>query len=111
MVWGYQFDNSADYVKGLAAINHYVGFDKVTPGTSCPPASGTTEGKVGWHANHNPKYTSRTGQDIECFTDNSKPDLIWTMPTQDVFFIGQNNTKGTSVNSLIKWWETLTYGP
>ena len=111
VVWGYQFDSSADYVKGLAAINHFVGFDKVTPGTTCPPPSGTSEGKVGWHANHNPKYTSRTGQDIECFTDGSKPDLIWTMPTQDVFFIGQNNIKGTSINSLIKWWETLTYGP
>ncbi len=111
VVWGYQFDNSADYVKGLASINHYVGFDKATPGSTCPPPSGTTEGKVGWHANHNPKYASRTGQDIECLTDGNKPVLIWTMPTQDVFFIGQNNTTGTSINSVIKWWETLVYGP
>lgn len=111
VVWGYQFDNQADYLKGVASINHYVGFDKVTPGTNCPPASGTTEGKVGWHANHNPKYKSRTGQDIECLTDGNKPVLIWTMPTQDVFFIGQDNTTGTSINTVIKWWETLVYGP
>jgi len=111
VVWGYQFDNSADYAKGVASINHFVGFDKVTPGTTCPPPSGTAEGKVGWHAKHNPKYFSKTGQDLECLIDGNKPVLIWTMPTQDVFFIGQNNTTGTSVSSLIKWWETLTYGP
>jgi hypothetical protein len=111
VVWGYQFDSSADYQAGLAHINHYVGFDKVTPGSTCPPPSGSIEGKIGWHANHNPKYVSRSGQDIECLTDGQKPVLIWTMPTQDVFFIGQDNVKGTSINTVIKWWETLTYGP
>jgi hypothetical protein len=111
VVWGYQFDNSADYVKGLADINHYVGFDKLTPGSGCPPPSGDAEGSIGWHANHNSNYKSRTGQDIECLTDDSKPLLIWTMPTQDTFLIGQNNTKGSSLSNLIKWWETLDYGP
>lgn len=109
-VWGYQFDNFSDYQAGVAQINHYVGFDTVTPGTTCPPSSGTSEGKVGWHANHNPKYKSRTGQDIECLIDHQKPVLIWTMPTQDVFFIGQNRVKGSSFDTVIKWWETLTYG-
>jgi hypothetical protein len=110
VVWGYQFDSSADYQKGLAHINHYVGFDKVTPGTFCPPPSGSSEGKVGWHANHNAKYKSKTGQDIECLIDSSKPVLIWTMPTQDVFFIGQDNVKGTSIKTVVSWWKTLDYG-
>ena len=110
VVWGYQFDNSADYQAGVAHINHYVGFDKVTPGTTCPPPSGSTEGKVGWHANHNPKYVSRTGQDIECIVDGQNPVLIWTMPTQDVFFIGQDNLKGASIQTIGSWWETLNYG-
>jgi hypothetical protein len=110
VVWGYQFDNSADYQTGLAHINHFVGFDKSTPGSTCPPPSGTAEGKIGWHANHNPKYKSKTGQDIECLIDGGKPVLIWSMPTQDVFFIGQDNTKGTSIKTIINWWETLDYG-
>jgi hypothetical protein len=110
VVWGYQFDSRADYQKGLDHINHYVGFDKVTPGTFCPPPSGSSEGKVGWHANHNAKYKSKAGQDIECLIDSSKPVLIWSMPTQDVFFIGQNNVKGTSLKSLVSWWKTLDYG-
>ncbi|MGN6793079.1 MAG: hypothetical protein ACTHJW_11915 [Streptosporangiaceae bacterium] len=110
VVWGYQFDSSADYQKGLAHINNYVGFDKVTPGTFCPPPSGSTEGKVGWHANHNAKYKSKSGQDIECLIDGGKPVLIWTMPTQDVFFIGQDNVKGTSIKTIISWWKTLDYG-
>ena len=110
MVWGYQFDNAADYQAGLAHINHFVGFDKVTPGIGCPPPSGSTEGKIGWHANHNPKYVSRTGQDIECLIDGNKPVLIWSMPTQNVFFIGQDNVTGTSINTILSWWKILNYG-
>jgi len=111
VVWGYQFDNSPDYQAGLAHINHYVGFDKVTPGSTCPPPSGSTEGKIGWHSKHNPKYFSRSGQDIECLIDAQEPVLIWTMPSQDVFFIGEHKVKGSSIQTIINWWETLDYGP
>ena len=62
------------------------------------------------HANQNRKYKSKPGQDIECLIDDKKPVLIWTMPTQDVFFIGQDNVKGASIGTIIKWWETLDYG-
>src|SRR6266568_4136080 len=110
VVWGYQFDSASDYQAGLAHINHFVGFDKVTPGTTCPPPSGSTEGKVGWHAKHNPKYFSRSGQDIECLVDAHEPVLIWTMPTQDVFFVGEDQAKSTPIKTIISWWETLTYG-
>ena len=109
-VWGYQFVSSADYQAGLATINHYVGFDKVTPGKGCPPPSGSTTGKVGWHAIHNPKYFKHPGQDIECLTDHGKPVLIWTMPTQDVFFIGQDSVNGSAMTTLINWWKKLSYG-
>ena len=110
VVWGYQFDNSADYQTGFAHINQFVGFDKVTPGAGCPPPSGSAEGKIGWHANHNPKYVSRTGQDIECLIDGNKPVLIWSMPTQNAFFIGQDNVTGTSINTILDWWKILNYG-
>jgi len=110
VVWGYQFDSFADYQKGLDQINHYVGFDKLTPGTYCPPPAGSSEGKIGWHSNDNAKYRSKPGQDLECLIDASKPVLIWSMPTQDVFFIGQNNVKGSSIRSMITWWRHLDYG-
>ncbi len=110
VVWGYQFDSTAHYQTGVKEIDHYVGFDKVTPGTSCPPSGSSTEGKTGWHANHNPKYKSKSGQDIECLIDAKKPVLIWTMPTQDAFFIGEDQSTGTSIQQLLKWWETLNYG-
>jgi len=112
VVWGYQFDNSAHYRAGLAHINHYVGFDRVRPGRTCPPPSSSTEGTVRWHSINNPKYHRfRPGQDIECLIDGQKPVLIWTMPTQDVIFIGQNNVKGTTIKTVIRWWRTLIYGP
>jgi hypothetical protein len=112
VVWGYQFDNSADYRAGLAHINHYVGFDQVKPGIRCPPPSGSVAGKDGWHTIHNPKYHAfRRGQNVECLIDAHKPVIIWTMPTQDVFFIGQDNVEGTAIKTVMKWWRTLTYGP
>lgn len=111
VVWGYQFKGFGAYRKELSLINHYVGFDKFTPGSNCPPPSGYSVGRIGWHAKANPKYIERPGQTLECLVDGNKPVLIWTMPTQDTFFIGQDNTTGTSINSLLNWWKTLTYGP
>jgi len=109
-LWGYQFDSFAHYEAGLKHINQFVGFDNATPGTACPPPSGSTEGKVGWHAIHNPRYFRRSGQDIECLVDSKKPVLIWTMPSQDVFFIGQDRNVGSTVATLITWWKKLSYG-
>ena len=112
VVWGYQFDSSADYRAGLAHMNHYVGFDQVKPGIRCPPPSGSVAGKDGWHTIHNPTYHAfRRGQDIECLIDAHKPVIIWTIPRQDVFFIGQDNVEGTAIKTVMNWWRTLTYGP
>jgi hypothetical protein len=107
-VWGYQFFNTAGYQAGLAHINKYTGFKSTS--TSCPPASGSTAGTATWHAFKNPKYVNHPGQILECFTDGEQPVLIWTMPTMRVFFIGEDRTKGTSINTVLKWWDTLLYG-
>jgi hypothetical protein len=110
-VWGYQFDSYNDYKAGLAHINHYVGFDQFTPGTNCPPPSGSSVGQIGWHTITNPKYKKQLKtQIIECLIDNQKPVLIWTLPTQDVFFIGQDRHKGSALETLIGWWKKLSYG-
>jgi hypothetical protein len=107
-VWGYQFFTKSGYVAGVAHINSYTGFSKST--STCPPASDTEDGETGWHANSNPRYKARPGQNIECFLDNSKPVLIWTMPTQNVFFIAQYHVGGGTIKQIVDWWKTVNYG-
>ncbi len=107
-VWGYQFFNKAGYKTGVAHINTYTGFSKSTD--TCPPAQDTQDGETGWHANSNPRYVARTGQNIECFLDNGKPVLIWTMPTQNVFFIAQYHKTGGTLTKIVDWWKTVNYG-
>ncbi len=107
-VWGYQFFTNAGYKAGLAHINAYTGFKSTS--TSCPPAGSSTAGTATWHANHNPKYVAHPGQILECFTDAGLPVLIWTMPTMHVFFIGEDIKKDTTINVVLKWWDTLLYG-
>ncbi len=107
-VWGYQFFSKAGYTTGVAHINTYTGFSKST--STCPPATDTEDGETGWHANSNPRYKARAGQNIECFLDNGKPVLIWTMPTQNVFFIAQYHVGGGTLTKIVDWWKTVNYG-
>lgn len=109
-VWGYQFNSKKHYLDGVKHINTYTGFNTEHHGTTCPPASSKGAGQTGWHANSNPKYKARPGQVIECFLDNGKPVLIWTMPTQHVFFIAQLYTGRPSQVKIINWWKTVNYG-
>lgn len=109
VVWGYQFDSRADYVAGFNHINSFTGFSPSSAGSTCPASSGG-EGSTGWHAISNPRYKSRTGQTLECFIDNGEPLLIWTMPTQDTFFIGQQQQKVSDETNLVNWWKKLNYG-
>jgi hypothetical protein len=107
-VWGYQFDNHADYLAGVRHINSYTGFQQTSK--ICPPAAGNDAGSIGWHANANPKYIQRPGQFLECFVDRARPVLIWTMPTMNVFFISQDRGKGDTIPRIVDWWKTVNYG-
>jgi hypothetical protein len=108
VVWGYQFDSKAAYLAGFKHINSFTGFTPSSAGPTCPASKGR-EGSVGWHANSNPRYKPRPGQILECFIDNKRPLLIWTMPTQHVFFIGQDQAHGSTERTLVNWWKTLNY--
>jgi len=109
-VWGYQFDSEKHYLAGVQHISAFTGFTKQRHGTTCPPATSKGAGQTGWHANSNPKYRARRGQIIRCFLDNGKPVLIWTMPTQHVFFIAQQRGRHLSQVKIIDWWKTVNYG-
>ncbi|HET7017033.1 MAG TPA: hypothetical protein VFI65_24125 [Streptosporangiaceae bacterium] len=110
VVWGYQFNSKKHYLAGVAHINSYTGFSDMHDSHTCPPSGGKKSGITGWHANSNKKYKARPGQFIECFIDNGKPVLIWTMPTQHVFFIGQYHLAGGTITKIINWWKTVNYG-
>jgi len=107
-VWGYQFDSHADYLAGVKHINSYTGFHQTS--NSCPPTAGSNAGSIGWHANSNTKYVGRPGQVIECFLDNGKPLLIWTLPTMNAFFISQDRVKTDPISRIVNWWKTVNYG-
>ncbi len=109
-VWGFQFKAFKSYVAGVRHMNTYTGFSRINPAGACPPSKGKAGGLVGWHALHNKKYKSRKGQFLECFRDAKKPLLIWTMPTQHAFFIAQDVKKTATINAIIKWWTTVSYG-
>jgi len=110
-IWGYQFKSRPAYQAGVAHMNHYTGFSRMRHlSTSCPPKNGKAAGLVGWYSFTNHKYKQRRGQFLECFRDGKKPLLIWTMPTQNVFFIAKSGAKGATLKTLLHWWARLSYG-
>src|SRR5712691_148833 len=109
-VWGFQFKSQQGYVAGVRHMNARTGFDRINPSGNCPPSKGKNGGLVSWHAIHNKKYKARKGQFLECFRDAKIPLLIWTMPTQHVFFLAEDAKKTATINAILKWWSTVSYG-
>src|SRR6185437_11450857 len=109
-VWGFQFKSQQSYIAGVRHMNIRTGFNRINPAGTCPPSKGKAGGLVGWHALHNKKYKARKGQFLECFRDAKEPILIWTMPTQHVFFLALDVKKTATINAIIKWWTTVSYG-
>jgi hypothetical protein len=110
---GYQFDSRADLRTGLAHINKFVGFKRSTASPKgCPPPAGFTQGRGIWFANSNPKYSEhRSDQVLECdIGGKGDPQMIWAMPTQNTFFVAQDDNKSDTSQDLYNWWTTLNYG-
>jgi len=112
IIWGYQFDNASDFKAGFTHIQKYTGFDNTTPGKGCPPPSGVSEGKTLWYIKDSPRYNdSANNQELDCFLNGKtpQPTLMWSMPTQNAFFIAKDQNSGATINSIIKWWESIHY--
>lgn len=105
-VWGYQFFGKAEYVAGLRHINSYTGF--ISDTDQCPPLGDYADGLTTWSSA--PHYPPHPGQVIECFTDGGRPLLIWSMPTQNVFFIGEDSADDATMSDITSWWASLRYG-
>jgi hypothetical protein len=118
VVWGYQFDSHNDYLAGFSKINSVTGFKAAGAIHSCYKPTPTTSqvGSTTWQANQNPRYDKNhsQGQDLECFTEYTtshvyQPLLIWTMPSQNVVFIGRDEASGATLSQLYHWWTYLNY--
>jgi hypothetical protein len=109
----YQFDNTADYEAGLLRLNTLTGWDPSVAGDACPPPAGHRSGSTGWHSFVNPKYKARPGQSLECYTYVHNSGLfiyLWTLPTQRVILVANDQAAGASFENIEKWWAELTYG-
>ena len=110
---GYQFSTAAGYADGLAELNLLTGFGAGAPGHGCPPPSGSTSGRSPWHSNDNGDVGPRAGQILECYPysrDSRIPIYLWTLPTQRVILIANDQAPGATYTSLGNWWSGLSYG-
>jgi len=108
----YQFATASAYADGLRQLNTITGWSPAGAGTKCPPPSGDTSGQTLWHSNVNTNYRQRAGQILECYTLRRPGFLLylWTLPTQRVILVANDNATGASFADLEKWWSGLTYG-
>ena len=108
----YQFATDSAYADGLRRLNTITGWSPAGAGTKCPPPSGDTSAQTLWHSNVNPKYRQRAGQILECYSLRHPSFLLylWTLPTQRVILVANDNATEASFADLEKWWSGLTYG-
>jgi hypothetical protein len=98
---------------GLAELNLLTGFDAAAAGHGCPPPPGSTSGQSRWHSNDNAGFGSRAGQILECYRygrDTRIPVYLWTLPTQRVILVANDQARGATYASLGRWWSRLSYG-
>jgi hypothetical protein len=106
-VSGYQMDNRADFNKAWSNFNSWSSFDETKAGPSCPAASSAGQGLTSWNSK---SFPSMQGQVLECWTgSNAAPIYVWTMPSQDAFFIAVG-ADGSSFKALDNWWANYS-GP
>jgi hypothetical protein len=100
---GYQMDSRADYAAAWKNFNSWSSFDVSTAGSSCPPSGSGAQGITEWW-NNALHFPEMQGQVVECWTgSNAAPIYVWTMPTQDAFFIAVGANR-SSFKALDTWW-------
>ncbi len=108
----YQFATASAYADGLSRLNTITGWSPSGAGTKCPPPSGDAGGQTLWHSNVNSRYRQRAGQILECYSLRRPSFLLylWTLPTQRVILVANDNAAGATFADLEKWWSGLNYG-
>jgi hypothetical protein len=108
----YQFATASAYADGLSRLNTITGWSPSGAGTKCPPRSGDADGQTLWHSNVNSRYRQRAGQILECYSLRRPSFLLylWTLPTQRVILVANDDAAGATFADLEKWWSGLNYG-
>ena len=108
----YQFATAAAYTAGLGRLNTLTGWNPSAAGTGCPPAGSDPDGQTLWHSNVNARFRQRAGQLLECYKFSRSEFLlyVWTMPTQRVILVANDNGTGATFADLERWWAGLNYG-
>jgi hypothetical protein len=117
-VYGWQFDNHADYLKGLSHLRNYTGFYDSTAGSNCPPSGGSKVGDTGWYSKSDSRFPkSASGLVFDCYTDHLKANgtdnqstYLWTFPMYNIILLAQNPEASGGFPPLDSWWANLTYG-
>jgi hypothetical protein len=116
VMFGYQFDSSADYQSALADFNRVSGFDAAKATGTCPPAAGH-QGETKWFTTGTGLYPKAPGQILECYrvrfnsnpSNPLQPIYVWTIPSQNTFLQAIASVT-TSAKDLDTWW-THNGGP
>lgn len=102
-VFGYQMDSRADYTTTWKKFNSWSSFNGFSAGSVCPPSGSDRQGLTPWWDNKL-GFPQTQGQVLECWTGaNAAPIYVWTMPTQDAFFMAVG-ADGSSFKALDSWW-------
>ena len=103
-IYAFQMNSTANYLASWQNFNKWWGFDISQAGPNCPPSGNNSQGIYSWNARD---FPARAGQVLECGTvgsgSNAAPTYVYTMPTEDVFFVAQG-ADGSSFAALDNWW-------
>ena len=103
-IYAFQMNSSANYLASWQSFNKWWGFDISQAGPKCPPSGTSPQGIYSWNARD---FPARAGQVLECGTlgsgSNAAPTYVYTMPTEDAFFVAQG-ADGSSFTALDNWW-------
>jgi hypothetical protein len=103
-LFGYQFDNSSDYLDSFQQYNGDKNYSSGFAIGGCPP-QGQGQGYTTWQSS---TYPGRSGQVLECLyvtgsSGTPQPDYIWSLPSKNAFFemVGAPGATGAQVAA---WW-------
>ena len=102
-VFAIQFQTLLDYEEELTTFNATANYDLATASPACPPESGTQGGTSYSFSS----FPARSGQFLECFSDNQGFTYVWTLPSENAFLW----TTTTQPSDVENWWSQGSADP
>jgi hypothetical protein len=96
IVYAIQWQTFADYQGSLASLNSNENFNPNNVTELCPAPS-ANQGQMSYSFQD---FPDRAGQVVECFVDNQGLTYLWTLPSENTYFVTTTATFSTVEN----WW-------